>query len=620
MITQPMIITFIILIIATALFIQGKYRADLIALGSLLVLTILGILTPEEAVSGFSNSAVIMIAGLYIVGAGIFDSGLARSIGQALIRFGGESEKKLMFLIIIIVSLCSAVLSNTGTVSVLLPVIVSVAFQLHMNPSRFLLPLTFASSIGGLLTLIGTPSNLIVSEALGKQGFEKLSFFDITGVGLVAVLAGLLFMMTIGQKLVPKYEHISAPISVEKSMSPGELAGLYKVYDQLHFIYVPETSEIVGERLADLKLPFNYEITVIEIERKMKEKLSLKQGKQSIIAKASEILHPHDLLLVFGGTEQVDHFVKKYELEQKLFDLSDMKAHFLRKTYGLTEILIAPNSSLEGQTIVDIHFREKYNCNVLAINQKGDYYLSDLANIKLKLGDALLVHGKWENIELISKDKHDVVVLGTMDEDNVFSLRQGKALMAAIIMGMMLFLMMFDIMPPVISILLASFLMIVTGCVQSIEGAYNRINWEAVMLLAAMIPFAVALQKTGGVQFLSNQFLVFFGGVSEVGILIALYVVTAIIAQFINNIATTVILAPIALTIAVDAGISPYPLLISIAVATSMAFSTPISSPTNALVLTAGGYSSKDFVRLGLPLQVFVGLSAIVAILLFFPF
>lgn len=620
MITQPMIITFTILIIATALFIQGKYRADLIAVGSLLVLTIFKILTPEEAVSGFSNSAVIMIAGLYIVGAGIFDSGLAKNIGHALIRFSGESEKKLLFLILIIVSLCSAVLSNTGTVSVLLPVIVSVAFQLHMNPSRFLLPLAFASSIGGLLTLIGTPSNLIVSEALGKSGFEKLSFFDITGVGLVAVLAGVLFMMTIGQKLLPKHEHLTAPTSVEKSMSPGELAGLYKVYDQLHFIYVPETSEIVGERLADLKLPLNYEITVIEIERKTKEKLSLKQGKQSIIAKASEILHPHDLLLVFGGTEQVDHFVKTYELEQKLFDLSDMKAHFLRKTYGLTEILIAPNSSLEGQTIVDIHFREKYNCNVLAINQKGDYYLSDLANLKLKLGDSLLVHGKWENIELISKDKHDVVVLGTMEEDNMVSLKQGKAFTAAIIMGLMLLFMMFEILSPMMSIVLASFLMIVTGCVQSIEEAYNRINWEAVILLAVMIPFATALQKTGGVQLLSNQFLVFFGGFGEIGILIAVYVVTAVIAQFVNNIATTVILAPIALTIAVDAGISPYPLLISIAVATSMAFSISVSSPTNAMVLTAGGYSSKDFVRLGLPLQVFVGVSAILAILFFFPF
>lgn len=619
MITQPMIITFLILIIATVLFIQGKHRSELIAVGSLLMLTVFGILTPEEALAGFSNPAVIMIAGLSIVGAGIFDSGLARNMGDALLRYSGNSEKKLLFLIIIIVSLCSAVLSNTGTVSVLLPIVMSVAFQLHMNPSRFLLPLAFASSIGGLLTLIGAPSNLIVNEALGKFGFEKLTFFEITGVGLVAVLAGLFFMMTIGQTLLPRYIHLSQPQSVEKSMSPGELAGLYKVYDQLHFIYVPETSEIVGERLADLRLPFNYEITVIEIERQVKEKLSLKQSKQSYIAKASEIIHPNDLLLVFGGTEQVNHFARQYELEQKPFHISDVKAHFLRRAFGLTEILVAPHSSLEGKTIVDLHFREKYNCNVLAINRKGDYYLSDIAHKKLTLGDALLVHGKWENIALISKDKRDVVVLGTAEEKTSSS-RTDKSTVASLIMGIMLFLMIFDILSPVISIVLAAFLMIVTRCISSMEEAYTRVNWEPVILLAVMIPLATALQKTGGIQFLSNQFLTLFGGFGELGILISLYILTSIIAQFFNNIAATVMLAPIALTVSVDAGISPYPLLIGITAAVSMSFSTPFSSPANALVLTAGGYSYKDFVRVGLPLQLFIGICLITVVSLFFPF
>lgn len=615
---HPMIITFVILLIVTILFIQSKFRPDLIAVASLLTLTILGIITPEEALAGFSNSAVIMIAGLFIVGAGIFDSGLAKWVGNSLLKFGGNSENKLLFVIIITVSLFSAVLSNTGTVAVLLPVVMSMAFASQISPSRFLLPLTFASSLGGLLTIIGTPSNLIVSEVLVGSSLEQFGFFDITGIGIVALASGLFFMMTVGKRLLPKND--STPAQNNKGISAGELAGLYKVYEKLHFIYVPETADIVGERLADLKLPLRYEITVIEIERKTKEKLSLKQSIQSIIARADEIIHPGDLLLVFGGSEEVEHFVSTFELEKKPFHIEDIKSHFLSKTYGMTEILIAAHSSLEDQTIVDIHFREKYSCNVLAINRKGEYILTDLAKEKLKLGDALLVHGKWENIELVSKDKHDVVVLGSISEETNSSSTMGKAPIAAGVMIFMLLLMMTDVIPPVMSVILAALLMVVTGCIRSIEEAYHRINLEAVILIAAMIPMATALEKTGGVQYLSNGMLDLLGSYGPYAVLIGFYFLTTLLSQFISNTATAVVLAPVALTSAVGMAINPEPLLICVAVAASMSFSTPVASPTNALVMTAGGYKFMDFVRVGVPLQLFVSIFVIPAIPIFFPF
>ncbi len=610
-----MIITFLILLITIFLFMQGKYRPDLISIASLTSLTLFGVLTPEEALTGFSNTTVIMLACLFIIGAGVLDSGLAKYIGNTLLRLSGSSEKKASFIIFVTVSLFSAVLSNTGAVAFLLPAIISLAFQLNMSPSRLLLPLTFASSLGGLLTLIGTPSNF-----LQKGGYEKLGFFDLTGIGVLTIVAGVLFMFAIGFKLLPNAENVTAPSSTEKSMSAGELAGLYKIYDQLHFVYVPEGSEIVGERLADLKLSSHYEITVIEIERKTKEKLSLKQGKQSIIARAGEVIYPHDLLLVFGETEQVEHFIRKYELQKTSFDLADVKSHFLGKKYGMTEILIAPHSRLAGQTIVDIHFREKYSCNVLAINRKGDYYLSDFANKTLKLGDALLVHGKWENIEMISKNKQDTVVLGSIDEEMKDIAREGKATVAAGILGLMLLSLAFNLLSPLLSLVIAAFLMIVSGCIQSREAMYQRINWESVVLLAMMLPMATALQKTGGIQYITNYLLDLFGGYGPFVFLLVLYVITAIFSQFMSNIVTAVLFAPIAINAAFDMGISPYPLLVCVTVATCMSFATPIASPTNALVMTAGGISSKDLFKIGLPLQVFVGILVVICIPYFFPF
>ncbi|MFS0782485.1 SLC13 family permease [Bacillus sp. 1P06AnD] len=617
MINQPMIITFIIVAIMCLLLLQGKLRADLIGMGSLLALTVFHIVTPEEAVSGFANPVVIMTGGLFIVGAGIFDSGLAKSVGSALFRMSGNSETKLIMIMFITVSLFSAVMSSAGTVAILLPIIMSIAFELKINPTRFLLPLTFAASLGGLLTLIGSPTNLIIADVLSKEGLDSLGFLDMTGIGLIALIAGIAFFLTVGRKIQPiDQETISTP---GKSISAGELAGLYKVYDQLHFVHVPETSEIIGERLEELKLPTRFEITVIEIERKSKDKMSLLHPKSSIVAKANEILYPNDLLLVFGEEEEVNHFISTYELEKRPFAIEEIKSHFLRKSYGMTEILLAPHSSLENLTIADLHFREQYSCNVLAINRKGDYIHTDLGRQKLKIGDALLVHGKWKNIDLISNQKDDLVVIGSKSDERKETETSGKAPIAALIMLLMLILLTFQLMSAVTSILLSAFLMVALGCIQSVESAYKRVNLEIVIVIATLLPVATALGKTGGTQLLSNSLQALVGDYGAYGLLIAFYIITSLLSQFMNSVATTILLAPIALTAALGMGINPEPIVVGIAVAASMSFST-IASPTNTLVMTAGGYKYADFLRVSLPLQVFIGIIAILAIPLFFPF
>ncbi|WP_163103361.1 SLC13 family permease [Peribacillus alkalitolerans] len=615
---HPMLWTFLLLVIMAFLFIHGRYRKDLIVLGTLIAFTLTGVLTTQEALLGFSNQTVITVAGLYIVAAGIFNTGLAKQMGNMALKIGGNSELKMLIIMMGTVAVLSGFLSNTGTVAILLPIVMSLAVQLQVSPSRFLIPLAFASSLGGMLTLIGSPSNLIVSSVLKEGGFEKLALFDLLPIGLVALVAGLVFMAIFGRKLLPTHNLSSS--SDEKGLSAGELAGLYKIYDKLHFVHIPETSEIVGERLMDLKLPVRFETTVIEIERKQKEILSLKPSRQSIAAKADEILHPNDLLLVFGEEEQVDRFILHFELERKEFHLEHIKSHFLGKVYGMTEMVLPPHSTYEEKSLMDIHFREKYECNVLAIHRKGEYIQSGVAKEKMKPGDTLLIHGKWENIERISKEDRDVVVLGTISEEASSAYASGKASIAASILIFMLILWAFQIVSPVISVLLASFLMIVTGCVKGMEEAYQRINWESIVLIGAMIPMAIALEKSGASQEITELFLSIFGGFGGYGIMIGFFVITVILSQFINNIAIVIVLAPIALSTAVAQGINPYPIVIGVAIAASMAFSTPFASPANTLVMSAGGYTYKDFIKIGLPLQIVIGILMILVIPLFFPF
>ena len=433
---QPLFITFLILILTIAFIIHGKYRVDLIALVGLVVLGLTRVLTLEELLAGFANPVVIIVASLFVISAGIFNSGLIDEIGNYLLRFGQKSESTLLFIVMLTGGLLSAFLSGTGIVVLLIPIVMSLALKKKMSPSRYLLPLAYASSLGAVLTLIGTAPNIYISTLLQNQGIVNLSFFDFTPIGLVAFIAGVLFMMTVGRKLLPR-DSIVAKNSV-KGLSAGELAGMYKVYDRLHYLHIPEGSDIVGERLVDLQLPVNYEITLIEIKRKVKEKqLSLLPKQIVISAKADEILHPDDIILVFGEEENVERLTSDYELEYKHFNPEQIRKYFVSSKFGLTEILIMPHSIYENQTLMDVHFREKYRCNVLAINRNGEYIQTDVGTEKLKPGDALLIHGEWKNIERISADLEDVIVIGSASTETEIvqtpSFSKQKAIIAAVI-------------------------------------------------------------------------------------------------------------------------------------------------------------------------------------------
>ncbi len=615
---NEMWLTFIILIITTIAFIIGKWRSDFVAIGALLAIAILGIVTPQEALAGFSNSIVIMITGLFVVGAGIFNTGLANKLGNQLIKLGGQNETKTLIIVMLTVGIFSAFISNTGTVAIMIPVVISMAIQMKVSPAVYLIPLAFASSLGGVLTLIGTPPNLVVNETLVHNNLTPFHFFGFSPIGIVALLVGTSYMVLFGRKILKSKSDLS--INAASHLSPTELAGVYKIYDRLHLLKITENSTMINKSLVELKLTENYRLTVVTTKRKALDKLPF-HSRTPHLLKAKEELKENDVLLIFGKMEAIEQLKTDYRLELlKDKEEADLQTILFSNVFGLTEVLITPQSSFINKTVKDIKFRSKYHCNVLAINRRGKYIQSNASSTKLRVGDALIVHGAWKDIELMDNEQQNIVVVGKISEEAGTASASGKAWIAASIMLFMLIMMSTEWMSPVIAVVAAAFLMVATGCLRSVNEAYQKINWESVVLIASMLPLATALEKTGGVTYISSFIVDLLGNNGPYAILAGFYVLTMIFSQFISNTATAVIFAPVAITSAQALQLSPYPLLMSVAVAASMAFSTPVASPTNAMVMSAGGYKFSDYVKVGVPLQIILSIIMILLIPLIYPF
>lgn len=610
-------LTFIILGITVVLFMTNKIRADLVAILALLAFVLTGILTPAEALSGFSNSVVIMIAALFVIGAGILRTGLAQMAGTLLLRYSGDSEKRLFILLLLIVASVGAFMSNTGTVALMLPIVISIAISINSSPSKYLIPLSYMASFSGLLTLIASPPNLIISQMLVDNGYEKLGFFQITPIGIIGVVVGLIYLYAVRNSLLPKGKKASNSNQVQK-LSAKQLALDYQLGGNLYLVKVPVGSEMIGKRLAQLKIPATYQLCILKISRKSTEGLNLLPMTYQEMAGPNSIVQPKDRLYVQGAAENIEKFVEAFGLSiEKGTSEAD---ELVSKQLGIAEVLLTPHSKLINETLRTINFREKYNLNIVGINRQGEYVVKDMSKQKLRFGDALLVQGSWESIELLSRETGNVVVIGQPKEHASMAAASGKASIAGAIMILMVLLMVFEVFPAVISVLIGAALMILTGCVRNMDDAYGQINWESVILIGAMLPMATALENTGGMVLLSEGIIQLLGGLGPLGVLGGIFLLTMTFGQFISNTATAVLFAPIGLSAALSIGVSPYPFLMAVAVGASMAFSTPVASPTNALVMTAGGYQFKDFVKIGVPLQVIMLIVMMIAIPLLFPF
>ncbi|WP_110930809.1 SLC13 family permease [Paenibacillus bouchesdurhonensis] len=621
----PMIITLIVLIAASVLFVSGKIRSDLVAIGSLIILMLLNILTPAEALSGFSNSVVIMMIGLFVVGGGIFQTGLAKMASRILLRLAGTSETRLLIMVMLVTSVIGAFVSNTGTVAVMMPVVVSLAMSAGTHPGKLLMPLAFASSLGGMLTLIGTPPNLVIQETLLQAGYKGLSFFSFTPVGIVCLLTGIIGLIFL-RRFLPDHQKEGGK-GKKKGRSLKELAKQYQLTQNLFRVQVGKDSPIQSKTLLELDISAKFEVNVIEIRRKISAKNQFFKTINQEIAGPGTVIHEDDILYVNGTFERAEQFAQHYGLilldhhvPERSGAQLEQSEQYATSEVGIAEVMLTPNSSLIGRLVKDSRFREKYRVNILGIQRKEQYLLHNLKEDRMKFGDALLVQGTWKDIALLAADQANVVVVGQPIEESRKVTMDIKAPIAAGIMLLMVVLLITELVPAVVAVMIAAVLMVVFGCVRNMEEAYKSINWESIVLIGGMIPMSTAIEKTGAAALLSEGLVSTLGGYGPIALLAGVYFTTSLLTMFISNTACAVLFAPIALTAAIQLGVSPYPYLFAVSIGASMCFASPFSTPPNALVMSAGRYKFSHYIKVGLPLQVLIGVVMVAVLPLFFPF
>ena len=629
-----MTITLIILIITVAMFIWGRVRADIVALTALAALLVLGILTPAEALAGFSSPIVIMMIGLFVVGGAIMQTGLAKLTGNKLMALSRGNETVTFLLVMLVTSFIGAFVSNTGTVALMMPIIMSLAAGSGMQSSRFLMPLAFAGSLGGMLTLIGTPPNLVIDEVLTEAGFKPLAFFSFFPVGIIVIAIGIIVLMPLSKIFLSQKQNGKKK---KNGKSLDDLVDEYQLLDNLHRYIVPskrtaaaidengQMMDIVGKTLKDLSIQKKYGVSIIEIRNKKKSRLGLVKDVNQNMAKSSSTIAVHDTLYIIGDEEKIERFAQDYDLRK----MKDVKIDFY--DLGLTEIVVMPTSNFAGLRIGDANLRKRFGINVLGVKRGGsssdgkvgkEYITDNLIATKLHVGDMLLVQGEWTNLAHLTADTTNWVVLDQPEKTADKVLLDYKAPVAAAIMLLMIAMMVFDFIPvaPVTAVIIAGLLTVFAGCFRNVEAAYKTINWESIVLIAAMMPMSTALEKTGASALVSQGLVDCLGSMGPTALLAGIYFTTSLMTMFISNTATAVLMAPIALVAAQQVGVSPYSFLFAVTLGASMCFASPFSTPPNALVMKAGGYTFMDYVKVGLPLQIIIGVVMTFVLPLLFPY
>ena len=631
---HSMTITLIILIITVAMFIWGRVRADIVALTALAALLVLGILTPAEALAGFSSPIVIMMIGLFVVGGAIMQTGLAKLTGNKLMALSRGNETVTFLLVMLVTSFIGAFVSNTGTVALMMPIIMSLAAGSGMQSSRFLMPLAFAGSLGGMLTLIGTPPNLVIDEVLTEAGFKPLAFFSFFPVGIIVIAIGIIVLMPLSKIFLSQKQNGKKK---KNGKSLDDLVDEYQLLDNLHRYIVPskrtaaaidengKMMDIVGKTLKDLSIQKKYGVSIIEIRNEKKSRLGLVKDINQNMAKSSSTIAVHDTLYIMGDEEKIERFAQDYDLRK----MKDVKIDFY--DLGLTEIVVMPTSNFAGLRIGDANLRKRFGINVLGVKRGGsssdgkvgkEYITDNLIATKLHVGDMLLVQGEWTNLAHLTADTINWVVLDQPEKTADKVLLDYKAPVAAAIMLLMIAMMVFDFIPvaPVTAVIIAGLLTVFAGCFRNVEAAYKTINWESIVLIAAMMPMSTALEKTGASALVSQGLVDSLGSMGPTALLAGIYFTTSLMTMFISNTATAVLMAPIALVAAQQVGVSPYSFLFAVTLGASMCFASPFSTPPNALVMKAGGYTFMDYVKVGLPLQIIIGVVMTFVLPLLFPY
>ncbi|ARX38824.1 SLC13 family permease [Klebsiella pneumoniae] len=600
-----------LLAIAVVLFATGKVRMDAIALMVIVAFVLSGTLTLNEAFSGFSDPNVILIAALFIIGDGLVRTGVATKMGAWLVSVAGNSETKMLIYLMLTVAGLGAFMSSTGVVAIFIPVVLSVSARMNTSPSRLMIPLSFAGLISGMMTLVATPPNLVVNSELLREGLHGFSFFSVTPIGLVVLILGIVYMLAV--RFMLKTDNGDSARDGRKRSTFRDLIREYHLTGRARRLAIRPGSPMIGQRLDDLKLRERYCANVIGVER-------WRRFRRVIVnVNGVSEFRARDVLLIDMSASDVD--LRQFCGEQMLEPMVLRGEYFADQALdvGMAEVALIPDSEMIGKTVREIAFRTRFGLNIVGMKRDGKAMDGSVVDEPLQLGDILLVVGNWRQIALLAKRGRDFVVLNMPVEVDDASPAHSQAPHAIFCLVLMVALMLTDEIPNPIAAIIACLLMGKFRCINA-ESAYKAIHWPSIILIVGMMPFALALQKTGGVDLVVKGLMDVAGGEGPYLMLGCLFVMCAAIGLFISNTATAVLMAPIALAAAKSMGVSPYPFAMVVAMAASAAFMTPVSSPVNTLVLGPGKYSFSDFVKIGVPFTILVMVVCVLLIPVLFPF
>jgi di/tricarboxylate transporter len=597
-----------LLLAVILLFATDRIRPDAVALGLILALMLTGQLAPAEALAGFGDPLVLMIAGLFVVGEALARTGVAHALGGSLLRRGGGGgETRLILSLMGVVALLSAFMSSTGAVAVFIPVVLTLSRRSGVPAARLLMPVAVASLCGGMLTLIGTPPNLVVSGELERLGLGGFGFFDFLPVGLVVLGAAMAWLALAGSRQL-RSEATDEPVDEVPTLL--DLARKYRQLDTTRSFSIEPSSPLTGRTPASLNLHEAHGITLVGVQRRHAF------GRENLAPQSNLVLRAGDLLHLLGDGQAAERCAAEHGL-RPAGRLRDHQAVMVRDL-GLAEALVPPESPLSGRTARDWRLRSRRGLTMVAVRRRGELLPGDAAAISLAAGDTLLLSGAWSAIRNLPQHPRELLSLALPRElaDVAFSRRHAPVAVAILLA--MLTAMTFKLLPAVAAVLLAVLVLVASRCVTP-NQAYRSIRWPSLVLIAGMLPMANALERSGAIALVVEGMVATLGALGPTAVMAGLFLLTAACSQFISNTATTVLVAPIAALAAAELGVSPRPLLMAVALAGSAAFLTPVASPVNALVMGPGGYRFADFFKVGLPLLLLTMAAALLLVPVVFP-
>ena len=597
--TSEIALVLLILCVAIVLFASERIRVDVISMMVLLTLLFTGLLTIEEAFSGFSSPAVITVWAIYIVSAGLMYTGIADFLGRRIMKVSGTEEWRLIMVIMVTVGVMSAFMNNIGATAVLLPAVIAIGREVNIPASKLLIPLAFGSLLGGVTTLIGTPPNLLVSQALGAAGYEPFSLFDYTPMGLIIMTSSIAYMVLIGRHLLPD----------RQSEEDEDLVQEYHLRDYMTEFKVLPDSPLVGLTLVETRLGEEHGLNVVGIVRDERVRVGIMPDEQ---------IKSDDLLLVTGALEKI--LAPEESLGVAInpdFQLEDTDLKSPESTIG--EIVVSQKADFIGQTLEEINFRKRFNLTVLAMWHQETAIVDRIGHAPIRLGDTLLVHGRREQLQSL-RQVPDFLVLGPVSAAiNTESRRTNKAPYAIAIFLLMIGLVTTGTVHIAAASVLAAILMVLTGCL-NMDEAYRSIEWQSVFLIAGMLPMGIAMANTGTAEYLSDMIIGLVGGYGPQAIMIGLFILTTLITEFMSNAAAAVLVAPIAISSAVQLGIAPHAFVMGVGIAASNSFLFPIGHQASVLVYGPGNYRFFDYTKVGLPLTLLIWVLLIIFLPIFWPF